>query len=260
MIRSCLAALCVASAMAGPVRAAPPPLAIQVVNEAQLPPSEVDALLADYRAWGERVARYLGVTAPAPVKLVFTRDAPVGLYVDDAILMPPGDDRDDMRETWIHELTHHFTGHDSSYFFKEGIATHVLEQLYAQDHRVPEGWPQYGARNDDWVRLFAARGQLPPLAQAMAHPRYDGSSPERDYRSWQVYAIAGSFEGWYVRRFGMEALLRAFRAEAMPQPLAELERDWLATLAGSQAPLPDPVALLPSRPRYQYYARQLGSK
>jgi hypothetical protein len=248
--------LFVIGAALGLAAAAPAP-SIEVTNESQLAPAEIEQLVAGYRAWAVRVYRYLEVSEVAPIQLVFTPRAPVGLYVDEQILMPPDDDREDMEETFIHELTHHATGHDSTYFFKEGIATHVLEKLFAEDGRVPLGWPQYGARNDAWVRLYAARGQLPRLAAAMAWAAFDGSTRERDYRSWQIYTIGGSFCGWYIGRYGMAAFHAAFAAQRPPQALDVLERDWLAALATEHDPLPDPAALFPDRARYRDFARYL---
>jgi hypothetical protein len=237
--------------------AATPMPDIRVVNESALTPQDVDALLAGYRRWAERLFAYLQARDVAPITLVLTPRAHVGLYLDDRILMPPDDDRGEMEETWIHELTHHVTGHDSTYFFKEGIASHALEKLYAEEQRVPQGWPQYGANNDDWVRLFAARGELMPLARAMAWNGYDGSTAEQDYRSWQVYAIAASFAGWYVARYGMAEFLEAFRAGRTSRDVALLEREWRAALDHRTAPLPDPHTLLPERERYRYFASRL---
>ena len=146
---------------------------IQVINDANLPVAQLQRLDRDYRRWAERVYRYNHVTDPAPVKLVFTHDVHIGIYVDETISVPP-DDEDEMLETWVHELAHHATGHDSSFFFKEGIATNTLEALFVEDGKMPQGWPQYGQSNDAWVSLYDHRGQLPPLQEVTGKQSYSG--------------------------------------------------------------------------------------
>lgn len=241
------------------VAAAVPEPEIRVVNKARLPPGRIDALMPTFQSAARRVFSYLRADAAMPVTLVLTRRVRIGLYVGDRILMPPDDDREDMEETWIHELTHHVTGHDSTYFFKEGIATHVTEKLFVDDGRMPAGWPQYAAGNDAWVRLYRACGERLPLAQAMAWPGYDGTTPTLAFRSWQVYVMAGSFARWYVDRYGVDAYLRAFRAGRTPQPVADLEQAWLSSLAEDAEPLPDPAALLPDTPRFRPFVTRLSA-
>ncbi len=236
--------------------AAKPALELQIRNDAELSPARIEALRSQFQEWGARVYRYLQMQPNKPVKLRFSRRAGPGFYVGDEILLAPDDD--EMLETWIHELTHQATGHDSSYFFKEGLATHVVEALFRGEHRVPQGWPQYGKSNDAWVNLFLARQQLIPLREALNWPRYDGRTREGDYRSWQVYCIAGSFVGWYIGRYGIDAFKQVFREEQPPQPIAELESAWLDAIRAQKLPLFDPATALPDRGRYRAFVRLLN--
>lgn len=246
-----LAAALLAGATAGALAAEP---VIRVDNHANVPAAELDSILRDCRAWAARVYAYHG-TDPGPVTLKLTRDVPFGFYRAGTVLMPPAKDRWELLDNWVHELTHHTLGHDSSFFFKEGAAVHTLEHLFAQEGRVPDTWPQFGQRTDAWVKLYAARGRLPKLGDALAWPRYRGATPEQDFRSWQIYNIGGSFVGWYLRRHGRAAFRQAFADEWPAQDSAALERAWLASVAA--APDFDPAAVLPGRPRYAEYARRL---
>jgi hypothetical protein len=237
-------------------RAAAP--VIEVDNDAGVPPAELRSILRDFRPWAERVYAYHQVAEPAPVTLKLTRKVPFGFYRDGVVLLPPSKDRWEMLDNWVHELTHHALGRDSSFFFREGMAVHTLEALFALEGRVPATWPQFGQRTDAWVALYAARRRLPPLTEALAWPRYRGATPEEDFRSWQVYNIAGSFCGWYLRRHGRDALRDAFRRERPTQALGELERAWLADIAASQPAAFDPDKVLPVKnPRYCGYAERL---
>lgn len=236
------------------------PLQIRVVNQAGLSEPRVQSLLADFRTWGERVYSYLNASHVAPLRLVLTNDAGYGYYSQGSLYIPPAD-RDEMLETWVHELAHHVTGHNSSFFFKEGIASHTLEALFASADRIPQGWPQYGVPIDAWVHLFRKRGELPPLTQALAgssawRQRDDGR--EADFRSWQIYLIGASFSGWYLQRYGHAAFQQAFTAKRPAQPLAELEKLWLQHLDARKYAEFDPARHLPPRERYRYFARRLG--
>ena len=242
--------------LAGVAGAAEEPV-IHVDNEARVPAAELDSILRDFRPWAARVYRYHG-TAPRPVRLRLTRAVPFGFYRAGTVILPPSKDRWEMLDNWVHELTHHVTGHDSSFFFKEGASVHTLEALFAEEQRVPATWPQFGQRTDAWVRLYAARGQLPPLADALAWPRYLGDTPEQDFRSWQVYNIAGSFVGWYLRQYGPAAFRRAFAAEWPEQDSSEVEREWLADVRRREPEVFDAAAVLPVKnPRYREYAKRL---
>src|SRR5882724_6172528 len=119
MMRSAFALLAIVFTAA--VSGASPP--IEIINEAGVPPQQVDALKRELGVWTPRVYAYLHSQDASPVKLVLSHHAGPGLYVDDQILISPDDG--ELLETWIHELAHHVTGHDSSFFFKEGIATHT---------------------------------------------------------------------------------------------------------------------------------------
>ncbi|MGH8482636.1 MAG: hypothetical protein ACRES8_09255, partial [Nevskiaceae bacterium] len=238
--------------------AAEPGPVIEVENEAAVPAAELESILKDFRAWAARVYRYHHVTSPPPVTLRLTRKVPFGFYQGSTVILPPSADRWEMLDNWVHELTHHATGHESSFFFKEGIAVHTLEALFAQDRRVPAGWPQFGQGTDAWVATYAARGRLPALSDVLTWPRYQGDTPEHDFRSWQIYNIAGSFCGWYVRRFGYPAFREAFAREWPAQDSARLQREWLADIAGREVQPFDPAAVLPlKRPRYRAYAERL---
>lgn len=229
---------------------------IRVIDETHMPLAQRDAMMADYESWAVRVYRYLHVTDPLPVNLVITRNASFGYYRRPNVYVPPAH-AGEMLETWVHELAHHATGHHSSFFFKEGIASHTLEALFAQDGRVPQGFPQYGQTNDAWVDLFDRSGELPALDRVMARSRYDGSSPNADFRSWQVYIVAASFVGWLIRNEGYEAFERAFANEGLGSSAAEWERRWLQDLRGRSFKTFVPADQLPSRARYRYYADRL---
>ena len=229
---------------------------IRVENDARVPAAQLESILQDCRAWAVRVYRYHEVEDPAPVTLKLTHRVPFGFYRDGTVLMPPSADRWELLDNWVHELTHHATGHDSSFFFKEGIAVHTLEKLFGEEGRVPDTWPQFGQRTDAWVRLYVARGQRMPLSDALAWPRYRGDTPEQDFRSWQIYNLAGSFVGWYLKRHGRDAFRHAFAREWPAQESTALERDWLAAIAGP--PEFDAGEVLPDRPRYREYAQRLA--
>jgi hypothetical protein len=226
---------------------------IEVNNDAGLPPAELESILQDFRAWAARVYAY-NHADPGPVTLKLTRKVPFGFYQGTTVLMPPSTDRWEMLDNWVHELTHHATGHQSSFFFKEGIAVHTLEALFAQEKRVPQTWPQFGQSTDAWVALFAARGRMPKLADALSWPRYDRDD---DFGSWQIYNIAGSFCGWYRAAYGHAALRQAFKAEWPAQDSAQLQREWLAAIAAKAPKTFDPDAVLPRAPRYRAYAERL---
>lgn len=230
--------------------------AIHVDNEAGVPPAELESILEDFRAWAARVYGYLG-TDPGPVTLKLSRRVPWGFYRDGTVLLPPSKDRWEMLDNWIHELSHHATGHDSSFFFKEGIAVHTLEKLFADEGRVPQAWPQFGQKTDAWVMLYESRGRLPPLRDALGWERYEGGTPDGDFRSWQVYNIAGSFTGWYLHRHGRERWRKAFAAEWPPEDSAALQREWLAAVRAKNPAAFDPAAVLPRTARYAAYAERL---
>ena len=236
--------------------AAEVPVEFHLADETGLSQTQQRALTAEYSAWAQRIYSYLHVAQPAPVNVVISRHAHVGMYVDDKLYMP-ADDHDEMLETFIHELSHQATGHDSSFFYKEGIATHTLEALYAQDKKIPQGWPQYGEACDAWIALFAARGQLLSLREALDWPGYDGKNPEGDYRSWQIYLMGGSFAGWYIATYGYDAYKRAFDTQQLPEAAEKLQRRWLASIkAKSWAPF-DAAQALPQGPRYQGFSNRL---
>lgn len=242
--------------LAGVAGAADP--VIHVDNDAAAPAAELDSILRDFRPWAARVYRYHGVAQPAPVTLRLTRAVPFGFYRGGTVLLPPSADRWEMLDNWVHELTHHVLGHDSSFFFKEGAAVHTLETLFAEEGRVPATWPQFGRRTDAWVRLYAERDRLMPLADALTWPRYLGDTPEQDFRSWQIYNLAGSFVGWYRRTHGAAAFRDAFAREWPAQDSAELERAWLAAVRQKERDVFDPAAALPMKSaRYRNYAEQL---
>ena len=248
-----LAVALLAMVFAAAVSGASPP--IEIINEAGVPAKRIDALTQELGVWTPRVYAYLHSQDTSPVKLVLTHHAGPGLYVDDKILISP-DDRE-LLETWIHELAHHVTGHDSSFFFKEGIATHTLEALFAQDHRVPIGWPQYGQSNDAWVNLFLLRGQMQSLRDAMAREEYQGFPPEKDFRSWQIYCIAGSFVGWMIRNEGYGAFRRAFDEESLGERGKELEQAWLNDIRHQNLAAFEPMDYLPEGRRYRGFAQRL---
>ena len=243
------------ASLALPAAAAP---VIRVVNEAQLPAATVEQLRQSYARWAKRLYAYHQLAKPEPVNLVLSRRVGIGYYYAPNVYLPPDDDPDEMLETWIHELAHHATGHQSRFFFKEGIATHTLEALFAEDGRMPQGFPQYGQSNDAWVSLFDRRGQLPALRELIARERYDSSSEEADFRSWQVYIVGASFIGWLIRNEGYEAFREVFWEEELGAKGPEWERRWLASIRARQLPVFAAAAALPNRARYRSYARRLG--
>ena len=255
MRRAALLALAIA-ATASAAAATP---VIEVDNAAGVAPAELESILRDFRVWAERVYAYHQVKDPAPVTLLLTRKVPFGFYRHDGtVLLPPSTDRWEMLDNWVHELTHHATGRHSSFFFKEGIAVHTLEALFAQEGRVPATWPQFGQPTDAWVALYAARNRMPPLLDLLAWPRYLGGTPDEDFRSWQVYNLAGSFCGWYIRRYGHAAFREAFAREWPAQDFTELQRAWLADVAARKPAAFDPGTVLPVKnPRYRGYAERL---
>jgi len=265
-----LAALVVVAVGAGPSLApggppqsrsagtGPDRFVIEVDNEARVAPAELDSILRDFRAWAEKVYRHNQVADPSPVTLRLTRKVPFGFYRNGTVLLPPSKDRWEMLDNWVHELTHHATGHDSSFFFKEGIAVHTLAALFAEVGRVPASWPQFGQSTDAWVALYVARGRMPALNDALTWPHYRGETPDDDFRSWQIYNIAGSFCGWYIRRYGYESFREAFRNEWPAQDSSELERAWLATIAEQRHAEFEPRAVMPRSKRYRAYAERLA--
>ena len=230
---------------------------IRVENEAAVPAAELDSILQDFRAWALRVYRYHHLADPPPVTLRLTRKVPFGFYRNGTVILPPSNDRWEMLDNWVHELAHHATGHDSSFFFKEGVAVHTLEALFGEEGRVPATWPQFGQTTDAWVALYAARGRLPKLRDALTWERYKGDTADDDFRSWQIYNVAGSFVGWYLGRYGHAAFRRAFGAEWPEQDSAELEREWLEAVGRKQPAGFDPAAVLPKNRRYRNYAERL---
>ena len=244
-------------ALLAPAPAAAPSPAISVINDAGVPAAELESILTDFRAWAVRVYRHNHVADPAPVTLKLTRKVPFGFYQDRTVLLPPSTDRWEMLDNWVHELTHHATGHESSFFFKEGIAVHTLEALFGEEGRVPQTWPQFGHTTDAWVSLYVARGRMPKLADALAWPHYRGDTADNDFRSWQIYNVAGSFCGWYIRRYGYDAFRQAFASEWPPQDSVKLEKEWLAAIVANKPAPFDPATVLAGRPRYRAYAERL---
>jgi hypothetical protein len=232
---------------------------ITVDNEANVPPAELESILRDFRAWAVRVYDYHRVRDPEPVTLKLTRRVPFGFYRHDGtVLLPPSADRWEMLDNWVHELTHHAAGVDSSFFFKEGLSVHTLEALFAQEGRVPATWPQFGQTTDAWVALYVARGRMPKLHDALTWPRYLGATADDDFRSWQLYNIGGSFCGWYLRTYGHAALREAFDREWPAQDSGALQRAWLADVAARKPAAFDPARVLPLKnPRYRAYAERL---
>src|SRR5689334_19960164 len=84
-------------------------LDIEITNDAGLDPKKLESLTKDFQLWGQRVYAYLHQTPDGPIKIVFSNKAGPGFYIGDKILIAPDDE--EMLETWIHELTHHVTGH-----------------------------------------------------------------------------------------------------------------------------------------------------
>ena len=231
--------------------------ALSIDNEAGLPPKELASVEQDFRAWAARVYAYHQVT-PGPVTVKITRKVPFGFYGYGTVLLPPSKDRWEMLDNFVHELTHHATGQRSSFFFKEGAAVHTLEALFAQEKRVPDTWPQFGQTTDAWVALYAARGRLLPILDALAWPHYRGGTPDDDFRSWQIYNQAGSFTGWYLKRYGLEAWRDAFKREWPAQDSAELEKAWLADVAARKPAAFDPAKVIPHNKRYDGYIARLA--
>ncbi len=231
---------------------------IRIVNDAAMPTTAISQLNVNYAHWAERVYRYNHVAQPLPVTLVISRQVRIGYYQGSTVYLPLDDDPDEMLETFVHELSHHATGHQSSFFFKEGIATHTTEALFAEDARIPQGWPQYGISSDAWVSLFLRRGELPALAKLVASEGFDSATQEADFRGWQSYLIASNFLGWLIDHQGYEAFRTAFREQSLGDNTAEWERRWLASIRAKKLPPVNAAAELPQLPRYQYYAKRLA--
>src|SRR5581483_4292538 len=233
-----------------------PSLDIEITNDAGLDPKKLESLTKDFQLWGQRVYAYLHEKPDGPIKVVFSKNAGPGFYVGDRIMIAPDDD--EMLETWIHELTHHVTGHDSTFFFKEGVATHAVEALYAPEHRVPQGWPNYGQSCDAWVSLFLARDQMPSLHEAMARDHYKGFPPWEDFRSWQIYCVGASFISWQIRTQGLDAFRKTFDAQSLGDHEADLEKRWLDSVRAHKIAPFDAGNYLPASLRYTYYRHALS--
>ncbi|MGQ0697987.1 MAG: hypothetical protein ACT4PZ_07065 [Panacagrimonas sp.] len=255
MLRNFLVALTLLATTAAAFAQAKPP--IRMIDETDMPAAERDAMMVDYEAWALRVYRYLHVADPLPVNLVVSRRVRIGYYARPNVYVPAVTDEGEMLETWVHELSHHATGHDSTFFFKEGIASHTLEALFLQDGRVPQGFPQYGQTNDAWVSLFDRSGELPALTKMMELDSYDAASRESDFRSWQVYIVGASFVGWLIRNEGFDTFAKAFASEELGPRAAEWERRWLKDVRAQSFKAFAPVEQLPDRARYRYYADRL---
>lgn len=238
----------------GTALAAPP---LTLINEARLPAGEITQLRRDYQPWAERLYRYHRLARPAPVNVLITRRVSIGYYTRPTIYLPPDDDPREMLETFVHELAHHATGHESTFFFKEGIATHTAERLFAEQGERIEGWPQYGVSTDAWVNLFQQRGQLPPLQVLIDTPGYDGSTREADFRSWQAYLIAASFIGWLIEHEGYDTFARVFWEETLGERHAAWERRWLTHIQAQKLAPFDVARTLPNTARYRDYGRRL---
>ena len=230
---------------------------IRMVNDAKLPAPQISQMQRDYAQWATRVYRYHHLANPAPVNLVISRQVDIGYYQRPNVYLPPDDDPREMLETFVHELAHHATGHESTFFFKEGIATATAEALFAEDGRQIEGWPQYGVSTDAWVNLFVQRGELPRLQTLVEKTGYDGSSRDAEFRSWQTYIVAASFLRWLIEHEGYDAFKSVFWEETLGPQGAEWERRWLADIKARALPPFDVVQALPQTARYAYYARRL---
>jgi hypothetical protein len=252
-VREIAAALVLTCTAAAALGDAP---AIEVVNDAGVAPAEIDSIVADFRLWAARLYDYHGVT-PKPVTLKLTKQVPFGFYRDGTVLLPPSADRQAMLEDWVHELTHHALGRDSSFFFREGAATHTVEALFARERMVPRGWPYFGRSCDAWVALFEQRGARLPLREALSWPGYLRG---KDFESWQVYLAGCSFIGWYRQQHGPAGFRAAFDAAAPAGDLARLEKDWLAAVRARRPPAFDPAATLPATRRYRAYADRLKER
>ena len=232
---------------------------IRLINEAGLPPATVRQLQTDYERWALRVYRYHHLSAPGPARIVLSRQVDIGYYLRPSVYLPVNDDTTEMLETFVHELAHHATGHESTFFFKEGIATATAEALFAEDGRQIEGWPQYGVSTDAWVNLFAQRGELPRLQTLVEKTGYDGSSRDAEFRSWQTYIVAASFLRWLIDNEGYDTFSSVFWEETLGPQGADWERRWLADIKARALPPFDVAQALPQTARYAYYARRLGN-
>ncbi len=240
-----------------PLAANAAPAVIRMVNEAGLPAAQILQMQRDYAPWAARVYRYHQLGSPLPVNVVITRKVGVGYYMRPNIYLPP-DDASEMLETFVHELGHHATGHESSFFFKEGIATATAEAMFAEHGRQIEGWPQYGVSTDAWVTLFLSRGELPSLQSLVARTGYDGSTQDAEFRSWQTYLVAASFLRWLIESEGYDTFRSVFWEETLGASAAEWERRWLAAIKARAIPAFDVQRALPETARYRYYARRLA--
>ena len=234
------------------IAASAPAPEIEVLNEAGVAPAELESMVADFRLWGGRVYAY-HERAPAPVTLKLTRAVPFGFYRDGVVMLPPGE-RQAMLEDWVHELTHHVLGRDSSFYFREGAATHTVEALLTRERMTPQGWPYFGKSCDAWTRLFEARKARVPLAQALDWPGYQR---DKDFESWQLYLTGCSFIGWYRSAQGAAAWRETFTRGRPAGDLAALEQAWLAHVQARRLPTFDPAAVLPRSDRYRKYAERL---
>ncbi|MGH8442832.1 MAG: hypothetical protein ACRETF_08040 [Nevskiaceae bacterium] len=249
-------ALLLAAALAAAAPAADLKPVITFDNQAGIAPDEMASIERDFRDWAARVYRYHEAT-PGPVTVRITNKVPFGFYSEGAVMLPPNE-RWTMLDDFVHELTHHVTGHDSSFFMKEGASVHTLEALFGQEGRVPNAWPQFGQTTDAWVALYVARGRMMRLEEALAWPRYRGDTPDNDFRSWQIYNIAGSFTGWYLKRYGRVAWRDAVRKQWPAQDSGELEKAWLADVAARKPPAFDAAAVIPRGRRYNGYIERLS--
>jgi len=194
------------------------------------------------------------------MRVIFTREVTVAIYQRPNIFLPAGEPLDLawLEEDFVHELAHHLTGHESTFFMKEGIATATAEAVFGGSGRVPDAWPLFGRTTDAWVALMAERSHLLPMATALAWPRYRNETAESDFQSWKVYLQAGSVVGWDVRTRGYGAFMKAFERGRFDVAPEVLEGRWRTAVARGRPASFDPATQLPDRPRYQDFARRLS--
>ena len=235
-------------------------------NPAGLSPTALAHMRAVFLRRARQVYALYQMRCWLPIHVVLTRALSVAFYRGDRLLLPVYEPHDDrwMEEDYIHELAHHVTGRDSTFFFKEGLAVYTVEALLQREQRVPRAWPFFGTSTADWIAFYQRQRIRLPLERALTWPAFSNATARQDFRSWQVYVTAGSFCAWYAARHSLSGIMRAFREERFRQPVHELERAWLDALSSQGEGRFDPSLRFPHNRRYDRFvdfmvgARALG--
>ena len=136
----------------------------------------------------------------------------------------------------------------------ESALDHAFGEL-VERRRIPWRYPSELLAG---LRMDLEQRRYPTLDDLMPLQRYDGRTPQSDFRSWQVYVIGASFVGWLIRNQGLQTFHDVFGAESLGPRGADWERRWRADIRAANHPPFDPMRHLPDRTRYRRYAARLG--